>query len=134
MSSGLVVALSGGVGGAKLALGLSHVLPPDELLVVANTVNIGADLGGMADATQMVTGVSAFFWTPFYAFTIIALLFWLSYRRIARIFKWLTLVLFAYVATAFEAHADWGAVLRSTSAISPWWSLSNISAGSTRCQ
>ncbi|MGZ5907580.1 MAG: 2-phospho-L-lactate transferase CofD family protein, partial [Reyranella sp.] len=37
MSDGLVVALSGGVGGAKLALGLSRVLPPDELLVVANT-------------------------------------------------------------------------------------------------
>ena len=37
MSSGLVVALSGGVGGAKLALGLSRVLPPDELLIVANT-------------------------------------------------------------------------------------------------
>src|SRR3954466_13180231 len=37
MSKRLVVALSGGVGGAKLALGLSHVLPPEELLVVANT-------------------------------------------------------------------------------------------------
>ena len=37
VSSGLVVALSGGVGGAKLALGLSRVLPPDELLIVANT-------------------------------------------------------------------------------------------------
>jgi len=37
MSSGLVVALSGGVGGAKLALGLSRVLPPNDLLVVANT-------------------------------------------------------------------------------------------------
>jgi hypothetical protein len=37
MSSGLVVALSGGVGGAKLALGLSRVLPPGELLIVANT-------------------------------------------------------------------------------------------------
>ncbi|MDP2329723.1 MAG: 2-phospho-L-lactate transferase [Reyranella sp.] len=37
MSSGLVVALSGGVGGAKLALGLSRVLPPEELLIVANT-------------------------------------------------------------------------------------------------
>jgi LPPG:FO 2-phospho-L-lactate transferase len=37
MSSGLVVALSGGVGGAKLALGLSRVLPPDDLLIVANT-------------------------------------------------------------------------------------------------
>ncbi len=37
MSNGLVVALSGGVGGAKLALGLSHVVPPQDLLVVANT-------------------------------------------------------------------------------------------------
>jgi LPPG:FO 2-phospho-L-lactate transferase len=37
MSSGRVVALSGGVGGAKLALGLSRVLPPDDLLIVANT-------------------------------------------------------------------------------------------------
>ena len=37
MSGGLVVALSGGVGGAKLALGLSRVLPPEDLLVVANT-------------------------------------------------------------------------------------------------
>src|SRR5258708_8379838 len=37
MSDGLVVAVSGGVGGAKLALGLSLVLPPDDLLVVANT-------------------------------------------------------------------------------------------------
>ncbi len=37
MSRGLVVALSGGVGGAKLALGLSRVLPPEELLVIANT-------------------------------------------------------------------------------------------------
>src|SRR5262249_3843400 len=41
-------------------------------------------------------------------------LFWSSYRTIARVFKWLTLVLFAYVAAAFLAHPDWGAVLRTT--------------------
>ena len=85
-----------------------------SLLVVANVVNIGADLGGMAEATEMVTGVSAFLWTPFYAVFIISLLFWLSYRRIARIFKWLTQVLFAYVITAFLAKPDWSAVLRAT--------------------
>jgi NRAMP (natural resistance-associated macrophage protein)-like metal ion transporter len=84
------------------------------VLVVANVINIGADLGGMADVSHMVTGVTPFFWTPFYAITIIVLLCWLSYRRIAKIFKWLTLVLFAYVATAFLAHADWNAVLRYT--------------------
>ena len=84
------------------------------LLVVANVINIGADLGGMAAVCEMVTGVKAVFWTPLYAGFIVSLLFWSSYRQIARIFKWLTLVLFAYVLTAFLAHPDWGAVLRAT--------------------
>lgn len=84
------------------------------LVIVANVFNIGADLGGMADAMQMVTGVRAFFWTPFFAVLITVLLFWTSYREIARIFKWLTLVLFAYVITAFLARPDWAAVARAT--------------------
>jgi NRAMP (natural resistance-associated macrophage protein)-like metal ion transporter len=84
------------------------------LLVVANVINIGADLGGMAEVSAMVTGVSALVWTPLYAVFIVSLLFWSSYRRIARIFKWLTLVLFAYVLAAFLARPDWGAVLRAT--------------------
>ena len=84
------------------------------LLVAANVVNIGADLGGMAEATELVTGVSSLVWTPLYAALIVSLLFWSSYRRIVRVFKWLTLVLFAYVAAAFLARPDWGAVLRAT--------------------
>ena len=84
------------------------------LLVVANVINIGADLGGMAEATAMVTGINSFVWTPLYAALIISLLFWSSYRHIARIFKWLTLVLFCYVAAAFLSRPDWGAVLRAT--------------------
>ena len=83
------------------------------LLVVANVINIGADLGGMAAAAAMVTGVPAAAWTPLFAGFIVSLLFWSSYRQIARIFKWLTLVLFAYVATAFLARPDWSAVLRA---------------------
>jgi len=85
-----------------------------SLLIVANVVNIGADLGGMADATKMMTGVNSLVWTPIYAILITSLLFWTSYRFIAKIFKWLTLVLFAYVITAFLAHPDWRAVLHST--------------------
>jgi NRAMP (natural resistance-associated macrophage protein)-like metal ion transporter len=84
------------------------------LLIVANVVNIGADLGGMAEASEMMTGVNSLVWTPLYAALIISLLFWTSYRFIARTFKWLTLVLFAYVAAAFLARPDWGAVVRST--------------------
>jgi NRAMP (natural resistance-associated macrophage protein)-like metal ion transporter len=84
------------------------------LLVVANIVNIAADLGGMADVTQLLTGVRSFYWTPAYALVLVWLLFWTSYRTIARIFKWLTLVLFAYIAAAFLAHPDWPAVLQAT--------------------
>ena len=84
------------------------------LLLVANIFNIGADLGGMGEATAMVTGISTFFWTPLYAVVITSLLFWTTYRFIANTFKWLTLVLFAYVIAAFLSHPDWRAVAIST--------------------
>jgi NRAMP (natural resistance-associated macrophage protein)-like metal ion transporter len=84
------------------------------LVIVANVFNIGADLGGMADAMQMITGIPAYCWPPFFAALITGLLFWTSYRTMARVFKWLTLVLLAYVITAFLAHPDWAAVVRAT--------------------
>jgi Mn2+/Fe2+ NRAMP family transporter len=84
------------------------------LLLIANIVNIAADLGGMADVTQLLTGVRSFYWEPAYALVLAGLLFWTSYRLIARIFKWLTLALFAYIAAAFFAHPDWPAVVRAT--------------------
>ena len=84
------------------------------LLVVANVINIAADLGGMAEATQMVTGLPAALSVPIYAGVIVGLLMWSSYRSIARVFKWLTLVLLAYIVTAFVAHVDWRLALRMT--------------------
>jgi NRAMP (natural resistance-associated macrophage protein)-like metal ion transporter len=92
------------------------------LLIVANVFNIGADLGGMGDTMHMVTGVTAYFWTPFFAIFIVGLLFKTSYRLMARIFKWLTLVLFSYVITAFLAKPDWAAVLRATFIPNVEWS------------
>jgi NRAMP (natural resistance-associated macrophage protein)-like metal ion transporter len=84
------------------------------LLVIANTVNIGADLGGMAKVTEMMTGINSMYWTPVYAVVIGSFLIWWSYYAIARIFKWMTLILFSYVLAALLAKPDWGAVLRST--------------------
>jgi NRAMP (natural resistance-associated macrophage protein)-like metal ion transporter len=84
------------------------------LLAVANIFNIAADLGGMADATRMITGLPAPIWTPVYAALIVSFLFASSYRQIARAFKWITLVLLAYVVTAFFAHVDWRAALAAT--------------------
>jgi len=84
------------------------------LLAVANTVNIGADLGGMAEAMELITGVTSLVWLPVFAVLIVVLLIWSRYRQMARVFKWLTLVLFAYIAAAFVSHPRWGDVLRST--------------------
>lgn len=85
-----------------------------SLLVVANTVNIGADLGGMGKVTEMMTGVSSMLWTPVYAILIGSFLIWWSYYAIARIFKWMTLILFSYVLAALFAKPDWGAVIHAT--------------------
>jgi NRAMP (natural resistance-associated macrophage protein)-like metal ion transporter len=84
------------------------------LLVTANTVNVAADLGGMGKVTEMVTGVPGMYWTVAYAILIGSLLIWSTYDTVARIFKWLTLVLFAYVGAAFLARPDWRAVMHST--------------------
>jgi NRAMP (natural resistance-associated macrophage protein)-like metal ion transporter len=92
------------------------------LLIVANIVNIAADLGGMAAATMMVTGVPVPVSLPLYAFVIVALLVWSSYRTIARTFKWLTAVLVAYVVTAFVTPVDWRAALGATFVPHVQWS------------
>jgi len=104
-----------GLGGAiRLRYSQWVLWPACLLLLVANVFNIGADLGGMAAAASMVTGVPSYFWTPFFALLIVGLLIWTSYNLIARVFKWLTLVLFAYVVTAFLARPDWTAVFHGT--------------------
>src|SRR6202158_205125 len=84
------------------------------LVLVANTVNIAADLGGMAEAAQMLTGIPAIWFIPVLTFTITVLLVFASYKAMVRVFKWLTLVLFAYVGAAFLAHPRWGEVARAT--------------------
>jgi len=84
------------------------------LLSIANIINIGADLKGMGEAMEMMTGVSGRIWLPCFAVVIVLLLIYSSYHRIVKLFKWLTLVLFAYVIAAFLSNPDWGAVLRST--------------------
>ena len=85
------------------------------LLLVANTINIGADLGAMAAAVQLLVPTA-----PFVLLLIVITLFTLlleifvSYKNYAKFLKYLTLSLLAYVATAFVVHQDWSLVLRST--------------------
>lgn len=84
------------------------------LLVVGNTVNIAADLGGMAAAASMLTGVPSAPFVPVFAVIILAMLVYASYERITQIFKWMTLALFAYIIAAFLAHPSWPKVLAGT--------------------
>ena len=97
------------------------------LLITANVFNIAADLGGMGESAAMVTGVNAKIWTILFSGLIVSFLFWSSYRQIARVFKWITLVLLAYVATAFLSHVDWSGALVATIVPRLSWSRDSIS-------
>jgi Mn2+/Fe2+ NRAMP family transporter len=74
------------------------------LLLVANGLNIGADLAGMAEVTEMLTGLPHAFLIPVYGLLILWALLFTSYRRFARWLKWLTLSLVAYVFAALLAR------------------------------
>lgn len=91
------------------------VLYPAVLaLVVANTINAGVDIGAIAAAINLLLPVPATVFIIPVSVGILALQVLGSYRVIARVFKWLTLALLAYVAAALFARPDWAAVLRGT--------------------
>ena len=81
------------------------------LVILANTFNLGADLGGMADAAHLVVPIPVGALVFLFGIGIIAAQIWLPYASIAKVFKWLTLALFAYIITAFVVRPPWGQVL-----------------------
>src|SRR5262249_20621720 len=83
-------------------------------LVVANTINAGADIGAIAAAVNLLVPVPIAALIVPIALTILALQVWGSYRLIANTFKWLTLALLAYVAAALYARPGLHDVLWST--------------------
>jgi NRAMP (natural resistance-associated macrophage protein)-like metal ion transporter len=83
-------------------------------LLAANTINIAADLAGMADAAAMLSGVNAHLLVIVFALLISWATIRLEYHQIANVLKWLVLVLFAYPITAFVVGADWSKVLRAS--------------------
>jgi Mn2+/Fe2+ NRAMP family transporter len=83
-------------------------------LLAANTINIAADLAGMADAAEMLSGVNAHWFVVAFALLISWATVRLPYHQIANVLKWLVMVLFAYPITAFVVGADWGRVIRDT--------------------
>lgn len=109
----MISARIGRASGQGIAGNLRRYYPPwlttllVLLLLTANTINIGADLGAMADATALVTGAHpAIFLLLFAVFCALSQVL-LRYANYVRILKWLTLALLAYVITLFLAQIPW---------------------------
>jgi NRAMP (natural resistance-associated macrophage protein)-like metal ion transporter len=81
------------------------------LLLVANTINIGADLAAMGAVMQLLIPGSEILYTILIAGVVLILEIWLSYKRYVRVLRWLTLSLLTYVAAAFAVNLPWGTVL-----------------------
>jgi NRAMP (natural resistance-associated macrophage protein)-like metal ion transporter len=81
------------------------------LLFIANTINIAADLGAMADATKLLIGGPGIAYVLLFGVTSVVAQIFLNYKRYVAVLKWLTLSLFAYVGALAVAHIAWGEAL-----------------------
>ena len=84
------------------------------LLVVANTINIAADLAAMADALRLVIDGPALVYAAAFGIVCLVAEVFIPYHRYAGYLKFLTLVLFVYVAAMFSVHVAWSNVAAST--------------------
>ena len=114
-----IAAKIGRVTGAGIARNLRRHYPLGvlyfmiTLLLVANVVNLGADLSAMGAALALLIGGKAGFYTLLFGILCIGLEVWLDYPRYAAVLKWTTLSLLTYVGVVMVAHVPWGHALRS---------------------
>lgn len=81
-----------------------------SLVVIANTVNIAADLGAMSAALQLLVPIPQFIGVILFAAVIVVAEVFIPYHSYARILRWLTISLLAYIGVMFVAHVDWAQV------------------------
>jgi NRAMP (natural resistance-associated macrophage protein)-like metal ion transporter len=114
-----ICARIGRVTGAGIAANMRKHYPTPllyaivSLLCVANVFNLGADIGAMGAAAQLLLGGSLI---PYIiGFSVVSLLLqvYVRYTQYVKYLKWLTMALFAYVLTAFVANVSWGQALRA---------------------
>ncbi len=116
----LMCARVGMVTGRGLMAAFRERFPRPLLFVVcaalffANSINIGADLAGMADAAELLSGVNSHVWVTVFGIAILWATVQMRYAQVANVLKWLALVLMAYVITALLSRPNWGEVLRDT--------------------
>ena len=116
----LVSAKIGRVSGYGLAGNMRRNYPAPMLygliglLLVANTINIGADIGAMADALALLIGGPRHAYIVAIGVICVVLQVFVSYVKYVRVLKWLTLSLFSYVGVAFAVDIPWAEVARGT--------------------
>lgn len=93
--------------------------PALAALVIANTINAGADIGAIAAALNLFVPIQVTLLVVPVTILILAFQILGSYRLLTRIFKWLALALLAYIGAAILARPDWGAVLKAS--LAPSW-------------
>lgn len=81
-------------------------------LVIANVMNIGADLGAMAASTKMIVGGNFYVLAVAFALLILSIEIFVQYHVYVKFLKWLTISVFAYIITGFIIHPNWLAILR----------------------
>ncbi|MBI2802790.1 MAG: divalent metal cation transporter [Gammaproteobacteria bacterium] len=91
----------------------AFVIAVVSLLVVANTINIAADISAMGEALQLVVGGGEHFHAVVFGIVSVLLQVWVPYRRLAPVLKWFTLTLFVYVLAAFTVNIPWAQVVYS---------------------
>jgi NRAMP (natural resistance-associated macrophage protein)-like metal ion transporter len=110
----------GRVTGKGLAANIREVFPPVVLravvllLLVANTLNIAADVAAMGEVAELVTGFNRHLMTTVFVFATLLLQMFVPYHRYVFFLKWLTVSLLAYAAVLFTVHVPWGEVALRT--------------------
>lgn len=84
------------------------------LVVVANTINIGADIGAVAAASKLVVDVPVAYLAIGTAVAVLLMEIFISYKTYAKVLKWLALALLSYPVTALIVHEPWGQILHAT--------------------
>lgn len=84
------------------------------LMVIANVINLGADIGAMGAALKLLLGGSPQFYAAVFALASLVLQITVPYSQYASVLKWLTVSLFAYVAIILVVHVPWGEAMRGT--------------------
>lgn len=97
-----------------------------SLLVVANTINIAADIAAMGDAMRLLVGGDAHWYVVGFGLLSLVLQVCMPYKRYVKVLKWLTLALLSYVATVFVVQVPWLEVLRRSVIPNVAWNADTI--------